>query len=86
MADLCKYCAWANLLPCAICSVHVQAGDLQNAVVRMRSQLEQGEAQRHSLEYQLTLAQKDSRQNLDLLEQKETEWNTLKQSLQGVLL
>ena len=67
-------------------SVHIQAGDLQNAAVRLRSQLEQGEAQRHSLEYQLTLAQKDSRLNLDLLEQKDKEWNTLNQSLQGVLL
>ena len=64
----------------------VQAGDLQNAVVRLRSQLEQGEAQRHSLEYQLTLARKEGRQSMDLLEQRENEWNTLKQSLQGLQL
>ncbi len=64
----------------------LQAGDLQNAVVRIGSKLEQGEAQRHSLEYQLTLSQKDGRQHIDLLEQREKEWNTLKQSFQGWLI
>lgn len=65
------------------CSCPLQAGDLQNAMVRIGSKLEQGEAQKHSLEYQLTLSQKDCRQHLDLLEQREKEWNTLKQSFQG---
>ncbi len=66
-------------------SVHcIQAGDLQNAVVRLRSQLEQGEAKRQSLEYQLALIQKDGRQNIDRLDQREKEWKTSKKSLQGV--
>lgn len=61
----------------------LQAGDLQNTVVRLHSQLEQGETERHTLEYQLTLAQKDGRVSRDLLDEREEEWSSLKTSFQG---
>ncbi len=63
----------------------IQAGDLQNTAVRLRSQLEQGEAKRQSLEYQLALTHKDGRKNIDRLDQREKEWKTTKKSLEGLL-
>ena len=51
----------------------------------LQSKLEQGETERQSLHYQLTLAQKESRQSTLLLAEKENEWNSIQTCLHSEL-
>ena len=59
-----------------------QTNNLQNQVAKLQSLLERNEAEKQKLEYSLALAQREGRQNEDVLEEKEREFESIQSSLQ----
>lgn len=61
-----------------------QSASLQSQLMQLQSRVEQGEAEKQQLEYQLALAQREAGEGRDILEEREREFQSLQSTVNGM--